>query len=120
MVSTQSDFGKFPHVKVALVMRAYSEEPRSGICPCPEVAWAKLKECRMEHFNDLLGYFRNQVEVRAAAAMTADQSAIIISRMILAATGAFFHVAVRVTGQKAFADIASPCLLYTSPSPRDS
>ena len=99
---------KFPHVKVALVMRAYSEEPRSGICPCPEGSWAKVAESRKQHFNDLLGYFRNEVEVRAAAAMTADQSAIIISRMILAATDAFFHVAVRVTGQKAFADIASP------------
>ena len=99
---------KFPHVKVALVMRAYSEEPRSGVCPCPEAAWAKVANARMEEFNALLGYFRNQVEVRAKAAMTADQSAIIISRIILAATDSFFQVAVRVSQHKAIREITSP------------
>ena len=61
----------------------------------------------MEEFNALLGYFRNQVEVRAKAAMTADQSAIIISRIILAATDSFFQIAVRVTRHHSLADIAS-------------
>ena len=63
---------KSPHVKVALVMRAYSEEPRSCICPYPEIGWTKLAEFRLVNFNALLGYFRNEVEVRAAAVMTAD------------------------------------------------
>ena len=98
---------KYPHVKVALVMRAYSEDPRSGICPSPESGWTKQTEYRLENLNALLGYFRSEVEVRAAEVMTADQSATITSQLIIAATEAFYQIAVKQTAKKPFSEIVS-------------
>ena len=56
----------FPHVKVALVMRAYSQEPKGGQCPGPEPTWQHTDRARLQDLNVLSGYFRRILAPAAA------------------------------------------------------
>ncbi len=84
-----------PHVKVALVMRAYSQEPKGGICAAPEPTWARADAYRMQDLSALLRYVRRALAPAAAEATSEEQGAISIARTILAATEAFFQAHVK-------------------------
>ena len=89
-----------PHVKVALVMRAYSQEPRGGQCPAPETAWGQTEEAWLRQLNALLGYVRRSMAPAAAEATTEEQSATLIAGAFLTATESFFQVGVRTKWHK--------------------
>ncbi len=79
----------FPHVKVALVMRAYSQEPKGGQCSGPEPTWQHTDRARLQDLRVLLGYFRRILAPAAAEATSQEQGAILIARAILSATESF-------------------------------
>ena len=89
-----------PHVKVALVMRAYSQEPKGGQCPAPETAWGQSEGLRLQELNALLGYVRRSLAPAAAEATTEEKSATLIAGAVLTATESFYQAFVRVKASR--------------------
>ena len=85
-----------PHVKVALLMRAYSQEPKGGQCPAPEPAWGQSEGIRVQQLNSLLGYVRRILAPAAAEAEGEEKSATLTAGAVLTATEAFYQAYVRV------------------------
>ena len=85
-----------PHVKVAVVMRAYSQEPKGGQCPTPETGWAQSDICRLIELNALLGYVRRTLAPAAAGATSEEKSATLIAGAVLSATDSFYHAYIKV------------------------
>ncbi len=90
-----------PHVKVALVMRAYSQEPRCGQCPAPETAWGHSEgSSRVQELNSLLGHVRRILAPAEAEARGEEKSAILTAGAVLTATDTFYQAYVRVKANK--------------------